>query len=113
MAGTLLCNALAFGLFGLLVPVFLPMAPRLWDYIATVALLHVVLSCLGASPGPGNAGADANHWAGHAVSVAFPTTWSWWVMLLVATAGAMVLAHIVRRFVMDLPAAPGESRPRP
>ncbi len=101
-----ICNIVAFALFGILAPVLLPTTPLLWDHVLTVTLLHFVLTCLGACGRRRFPPTLTYNWPTPQVSLEFPRYGLWWAMLLCSSAGAVLLAFGVRRFVMNLPAAP-------
>lgn len=46
-AAALLCSIITYAIFGILLPVFVPFAPRLWDFVVSMTLVHVLLSCIG------------------------------------------------------------------
>lgn len=66
-------------LYGVFFGLFFSRTKRLWDYIASVCIIHVILSCV--------------------VSLDGPAEWEWWVTLVPSVAAGIGAAYLVQFLV--------------
>ena len=78
--GSFLTLVLSFLTTGVFVGVWMRWGPpRIWDYLVSLSLVHFAISCL--------------------AMLQFPTDWAWWVTIILATGGAMLIAYGTRRML--------------